>query len=384
MTIRANGQWSVALDSSTPTGKLIPSNSTGNIMTVLRFKATGEPINISKIRLGLTNASSTGVDMTSVSVYDGSTLLASGVFNGAGSPDGSGYNASSTFTLNPVLAIAANSEKVITVKADIASMEPYLPVATAGHSISINYQYNTSNSMNLGTGQSSGVGIAPYSPTTAQTAVMIYRSVPTVSTVALSTNTLSNGTMDLYKFKVTADAKGDIDLVKFTFKIATTNPTTGGPITIKDITLVDVTDTTEVTLNATTTNSSFYADLGSGILDVYTYAAGATWGTATTTRTVGAGQSRTFVLRATLGGTGSGASVTTDLEGDAAAVTSLNAIMSTFDVVEGDASDDFIWSGWSSASHTTTPVGSSVADWTNGYLVSGLPSSNLAAQTLSK
>ncbi|MBU1102213.1 hypothetical protein KJ853_00970, partial [Patescibacteria group bacterium] len=113
-------------------------------------------------------------------------------------------------------------------------------------------------------------------------------------------------------------------------------------------------------------------------------AAGAVWGTATTTRTVSAGSSRTFVLRATLGGTGSGASVTTYLMGDSAAPTSMSANMVTFDLAEADDQDDFIWSDISSASHDTTPVGATIRDWMNGYLVSGLPSSNLAAQTLSK
>ncbi len=370
------------LDSSTPTGKLIAANTTGNIMTVLKFKATSEQINVTKIRLSLNNASSTVTDLSNVYIYDGSTLLGSGVL-GIGSAVGKTANASSTFTLSTPLVIPANGEKVVTIKADIASISTTETVAVSGHQIAIDYYGSAVTTDNIATGMSSGAEIVNYSVTTAQTAAFIYKSVPTVSTVALSTNTLANGTMDLYKFKVAADAKGDIDLIKFTFTIATSNPTTGGPITVKDISLVDVTESAEATLNATTTNTQFYAD-GGGVIEIFTYVPAATWGTATTTRTVSAGSSRTFALRATLAGTGSGASVTTYLMGDSAAPTSLNSGMITYTLAEADAEDDFIWSDVSSASHDTTPVGATISDWTNGYLVSGLPSSNLTAQTLSK
>jgi hypothetical protein len=352
-------------------------------MTVLKFKATSEQINVTKIRLSLNNAYSSGNDLSNVYIYDGSTLLGSGVL-GTGDATGATANASTTYTLTTPLSIPANGEKIVTIKADIAPIYTTNTVADAGHSIAIDYYGSTSTSENVATGVSSGTQIANYSPTTAQTSSYIYKSVPTVSTVALSTNTVNNGTMDLYKFKVAADAKGDIDLLKFTFKIATSNPTTGGPITLKDITLVDVTDSAEATLNATTSGTYFYADASSGIVEEYLYASGATWGTATTTRTVSAGNSRTFALRATIGGTGSGASVTCQLEGDALVPAAMTNAMMTFDNVNADINDDFIWSDISSSSHDTTPVGSSVADWMNGYLVSGLASSNLTAQTLSK
>jgi len=383
-TIAASGQYTVALDASTPTGKLLVGNSTGNIMTVLKFKATSEDIKVTKVRLVLNNASSSANDLSNVYLYDGSTLLGSGPLGVGDAAGATSNNASTTYTLTTPLVIPANGEKVVTIKADVASITTTNTVADAGHLITIDFYGSTSTSENEATGQSSGVSIANFSASTAQTAAYIYKSVPTVSKLALSTNTLANGTMDIYKFRVAADAKGDIDLVKFTFKIATSNPTTGGPITLKDLTVVDVTSSAEATLNATTSNTQFYADQNSGVVEEWLYAAAATWGTATTTRTVSAGTYRDFVLRATIGGTGAGASVTCQLEGDAAAPAAMNSGMLSYDNVESDTNDDFPWSDWSSASHDTTPVDSTVADWTNGYLVSGLPSSNLAAETLSK
>ena len=381
MTIAASGQYTAVLDSSTPTGKLIAANTTGNVMTVLKFYATSEVINVTKIRLALSNASSTGNDLSQVYIYDGSTLLGQGVL-GVGNVTGGLGNASSTFTLATPLVLQPNTNKIVTIKADVAPIYTTNTVATAGHQVAIDYRGSTSTDDNVGTGQSSGASISNFSSTTSQTAAFIFRSVPTVSLVTLPTSTLENGTMAIYKFKVAADAKGDIDLFKFTFKIATTNPTTGGPITVKDVTLVDVTEAGEVTITATTSNTFLYLDYASGIQNFYLYASPGTWGLSTTSRTVSANASRTFELRATLGGTGSGASVTTNLQGDGAAVLAMNSGLMSTTTVDDDVSNDFIWSDWSSSTHTTT-YGTG-GDWTNGYLVSGLPSSNLSAQTVSK
>lgn len=380
MTIAAAGQYSVALDSSTPTGKLIAANTTGNVMTVLKFRATSEQVNVTKIRLSLNNSSSTGNDLSQVYIYDGSTLLGQGVL-GIGDVQGKLANASTTFTLSTPLQIPANTDKLVTIKADISPIYTANTVAHAGRQIAIDYYGSTSSSENVGTGVSSGTQIAGYSPTTAQTAAIIYKSVPTVAAVALPTTTLSNSTMAISKFSVSADAKGDIDLYKFTFKIATSNPTTGGPLVVENLTFVDVTGGLEVTLYASTTK--MYTDI-MNYADIVLLASPGTQSLSTTTRTVSAGTTRTFELRATISGTGAGASLNTQLEGDAAKVADTSGDMWTRDLVEADTNDDFIWSDLSDVDHTATSFAAGVRDYTNGYLVAGLPSSNLAAQILTK
>lgn len=382
MTIAGAGQYSVALDSSTPSGKLIAANTTGNVMTTLKFYATSEQINISKIRLSLTNASSTANDLSQVYIYDGSTLLGQGTL-GTGNAQGGTANASTTFSLSPVLQLMPGVNKVVTIKADIAPISTVNTVATAGHQIAINFYGSTSTSENVGTGVSSGGQVSNYSVTTSQTAASIYRSVPTVAAVALPAGTtLSNGTLAISKFSVSADAKGDIDLYKFTFKIATSNPSTGGPIVVQNLTLVDVTaGQAETILQASTTK--VYTDIVS-YEEIVLLAAPGTQGLATTTRTVSAGTTRTFELRADISGTGAGASITTQLEGDAARVANTAMDMWTRAIVEADTNNDFIWSDLSDPQHTATLFDATVTDYANGYLVSGLPSSNLAPQTLSK
>jgi len=382
MTIASSGQWSAALDSSTPVGKLMAANTTGNVMTVLRFKATAEPINITKLRLSLTNSSSTGIDLTQVYIYDSSILLGQGVFANAvgGTP-----SASSTFTLSTPLQLGVNQEKLITIKADIAPIYTTNTVATAGHKIAINFYGSTLTTENLGVGQSSGQNIANYSSAnapTAQTAAVIYRSVPTVAAVALPNTTLSNSTMAIAKFSVTADAKGDIDLYKVTFKFGTTSGSSGN-LAVASLRMVDVTSSAEVTMHSTTT---LYADV-SPYFEFYINTDGV-YGLATTTRTISAGTTRTFEIRGNVTGVSTGAVLTSQLEGDAIAVVAaptLSGGMWTTTVVDADASNDFIWSDWSqSAQSAVLPSQLAATDYTNGYLVSGLPSSNLSVQTLSK
>ena len=84
-----------------------------------------------------------------------------------------------------------------------------------------------------------------------------------------------------------------------------------------------------------------------------------------------------FELRGTITGSATGASINTQLEGDAAYLAS--GYTGTATAVDADTNDDFIWS-----SHTTATAVPATSDWINGYVVSGLPSTNLSVQILSK
>ena len=377
MTIASAGQYSVALDSSSPVAKLAAANTTGNTMTVLKFSATSEQINVTKIRLSLTSASSTANDLSQVYIYDGSTLLGQGTI-GTGNASGSLATASSTFTLTTPLQVPANTDKIVTIKADIAPIYTSNTVAGAGHAIAVNYYGSTLATENVGTGVSSGQQIAGYSATSAQPLTYIYRSVPTVTRTDVSTTKLTNSTMDLFKFKVAADAKGDIDLYKFVFRIATSVASVG------QLSLVDVTGGVETTLFATTSSVIYLPEAGTAWVDgtsdinMVLLAVPGTWGNASSTRTVPAGTYKEFVLRGVVTGATTAATVLTTLQGDSAYDLTNGTYMFDAVTVDGWTNDDFIWSDRSAASHSI-----STADWTNGFLVSGLPSSNTGSQTLS-
>lgn len=375
MSFDSAGQYSVTLDSSTPASKLAAANTTGNVITTLRFKATAEQISVDKITLALYSPSSTTRDLTSIGIYDGSTPLVTG-FLGVGNATGlTSANATTTFTLSTPLVIPANQEKVVTIKADIAPITQDNTVATAGHRIIIAYYDTDSDTTNGGTG-ASGTRIAGFSAYTGAghipgNSTYIYKSVPTVSSVALASTKLAAGNgLALFKFKVAADVKGDIDLYKVTFRISTTSTAT---MYINNLTLYDVTDAAEVEVGDTDS-----ADVVSNSTDQNVILE---LNETDTPRTIAANSYRTFELRGDVSGSvSSGSTCSTTLMGDAQFPAIVTTHMTTAQGVDDETGshDDFIWSDWSAAGHSVN-----TSDWTNGYLVSGLPSSSMSAVVLS-
>ena len=108
---------------------------------------------------------------------------------------------------------------------------------------------------------------------------------------------------------------------------------------------------------------------------------------ATTTMQVPAGTTRYFEARVTMSNVdATGDSISVQLQGDAAfPVTHQNTIgsqsgdMSSFAGVAGVTNDDFVWTP-----NSTTTVDITANDFTNGFGLLGLSSSNMTPQSLSK
>ena len=164
----------------------------------------------------------------------------------------------------------------------------------------------------------------------------VRKSVPVF---AKTTSGLSNAVVagsGLYRFTVTADQAGSIELYKVTFNIATTGTSFSG------FELHDV--------------ANLGTALGVTSLNVGTTIASTTFAGAA--QEIGAGSTKTYELRATtVTGWDTNDSITIDIEEDSAAVTN-----NTVNVqAEGY---DLVWSDKSASSHGLTTT-----DWTNGYLV---------------
>jgi len=221
-------------------------------------------------------------------------------------------------------------------------------------------------------GKQSGAGALEFAGATTPTGLthLVYKGYPKFEKMAVSTNKLSNGTMDLYKFKVTA-VNSDISLWKFTFDISTT------VAVVSNLYVYDVTDASnDLVLNAT-----------AGDADTKVWATvGSDWtgsGITGTQVTVSKTTPRTFVLRGNVASAGTGASVSVRVAGDSvlikeAAGTATVPGMNTAVLIDGGTEDDFIWSDRNAGGHTVSTV-----DWTNGYLVSGLSSLSTSAETVS-
>jgi hypothetical protein len=167
-------------------------------------------------------------------------------------------------------------------------------------------------------------------------------SVPKFAKQSLSTSLLSNGEQDLYKFTVSADAKGPVEIRKLTFTVATTG------VTITGFYLRDVSKSTDV-------NASTAAEVGASN-KVVIYPGGIL--ASNSVEQIAAGGSITYVLRGTVAGVASSEtdSVTITFTEDSSAVANQSSAALT--------SSNLVWSDVSATSHTTV-----TADWTNGYLL---------------
>lgn len=198
----------------------------------------------------------------------------------------------------------------------------------------------------------------------------VYKAYPVFAKKSLATadTKLVNGTRNLFTYQISA-VNGDISLYGFTFDVATTTAS----LTASTLYLYDVTDANEVQVNITGGTGTYFAT-------------GAVWQTVGTDWTtsysgskmvVSVAKPRTYMVRGNVAGATTGAAVTVGMAGDSAGLTGVATNMLTAANVDSQSNDDFIWSDQSNDAHSSTS-----ADWTNGFLVSGLSSTTSTLETV--
>ena len=248
---------------------------------------------------------------------------------------------------------------VLTLKAQLATIGTGYN-GTAGHYVG--YKINAAADV-VAKGDLTGSASYEYlSGTVAGNTHYMYKGYPVFARTNL-TNNLTNGTNDLFKFTVSA-VNNDIALYGFTFDVATTG------VDVTNFYLYDVTGT-EKQINDTAGNPTVTGFVWQTV--------GSDWTTNYASRevTVAKNATRTFLVRANVTGASSGDSVSVKMAGDNAHLAGAT-LMATAANVYADANNDFIWTDKSLGSHAYT-----TADWTNGYLVEGLPSTSSTAQVIS-
>ncbi len=371
----AGGTVEVSVDPGTQSAKHYAAGTTGvNLGTFRFYVSSSEDVEVDKLTLTQNytdTVSSSYKDFDVLNLYYGSTLVGSAV------PTSTtvyfdlidkGFVAKSTDTNGALL----------TVKGNLSSIGPSQNVTTGGHLIGFKIASGHVTAKGSLTGSTS-VAYASSFPVTANTHIM-YKSVPTVQVCSGSTDDasncktpstlLSNGSNDLIRFRVTANT-GDVGLYKFTFDITTTTAT------VTNVELLDVSETNEVSLYSASINQTNNIAFVEALFD--TDSSGT--GSGGEERTVASGQSKYFVLRGTVTGATTGASVSTRLGGDSGSLYngSVGLPMEEASTVDALAHDDFIWSDRSAGSHST-----STNSWTNGYLVTGLNSASSTPTVVAK
>ena len=338
------GTLVVSSSPSTPAYAIAAAGTTGNTVSVIRFHAANEGVNLSRLGLVLSSASSSSSDLVQVSVWDGATQVGTAVFTGT-----SKY-ATSTFA-TPV-SLPKDADKDLTIKVDFAQIGiGYTGVE--GDLIKVDADTNGTNTQ--GTGVSSGV-TTNATGTSSSAGVRLFKSFPTFALGSIGTTGVADG--KLMRFTVTANSNGGIGLDQFKFAIATTS------VSMTNINLFGYTDAGYSSpISGFTSGQIQTSNIASVTGGAFTISPSAVIN-------IPAGTTYYFELRGSAAASQTTYSVTTTLNGDAA----YPVIATNMDTVANiaTAGGNLIWSP-----NATTTVLATANDWTNGYGVVGLPSSGL-------
>ncbi len=409
MTIKTAGSFTVVKDTSAPTAALVLSGRTDVPMNVLKFSAVDEAVNIEDITLTYSSSTASSSDFLKVTLWDGATKIGEAVW--------AGTNQNATSTLTQPFVVAKDSDKLLTIKADLASIST-VASTTAGRLIAIDYNGISSST---GVGQSSGVRLGSSSGSnTAGASMQIMKTFPTLAKLSVPSTSIPQTNAILYRFSVTADAAGPISLYKLTFQVSSSSVSAtssnfnvyaytdssfsakaydNNPTAAANVDCVSQTNL-DTNTNCTTVVAATAGGGNSSSSDVVWFF-GPSGNVASTTEgvVVPAGSTYYFELRGdiTNPNSGTGNTLQVSLLGDAtrpvrsaAVATPLATAVGGFhDSARGylstaaqaasqSANNDFIWSP-----NSTTTSATSTTDWTNGFLVPGLPSTNMSANTFS-
>lgn len=398
MTVVVSGSLTSSVDGSSPVSSIV-IGGTSNYTTLAAFKfsAVGEAQTITKLTFTMDNATLSG--SAGYSSMD-KMKISFPTKTGTDSRELSVYSARTTFDGLDMYA-PKDSSAVVTVSGTAKKIGfggIFHGTLTVGlDTTGDDTAYFSSVGETSGTTLDGGDVSDQFG-----SAMILYNTIPTVTAANPSgSGTIQPGSViDLYKFKVTADAAGEIAIKRFTFTVFVTDASTTSPSSADlsnftflrdgmDITgyaqITDITTATPVTLEDTNyieNNISAKVQVAFGDTPA-----------GDTEQVVSAGQTVTYTLRA-LCGTGftTTDAISTSMNYDSAnqgidhtylADTDMDPAvedvigLSTTGTHTGDAYN-FIWSDRSTLFHNatfseTTSTASSSGDWTNSYLVKNFP-----------
>lgn len=362
MSLQTSGSLTVADDAANPTADLVVAGSTKVTVGELRLTATNEALDLTSISFRVNGVNSgTQVDeISKLYLYDGATQVSSLT------PTTTGTTATSTFSITPGsfrIEPGSNGKK-LTVKADFPAIETNSP-AQSGRGFSLQVFQDAYSAK----GASSGTNIAAGSKsgTFAGNQFHLFKSMPSVTVVNLSSSTLNNGTdVELFKFNLTADSNGDIGFYKAAFDVATNTASitsfkvheynSDGSTGQVDLTANGARGVDEAIVNGETSNSgthrvNFLVDTGTdGVASGGEY------------RIIAAGATKQYKLTANITNAVSGSSVSTRLVSDGGFPGTYPDQASD---VDSDRWDSFIWSDLNYGNNSTTATKTN--EWFNGY-----------------
>lgn len=409
LTSAASGTLTIETDGN-PASAIVLAGSVGNVFTYLRLSAKYEDLKLNQITLGVfdggygfsaaADAGNEYKDVKNVAIYDGTTKVGEGSISSA-----TGRTFYFNTATSDTLIIPKGGSKTLTIKADMSTVDPDTDNSPGTNSsdIKIYIVGNAAGIKSTGTASNSEITSTYEIYRDATSSAMILRSSKPIVQFSSTADRLgaaadlTNGSVNLFNFKITADSSGgEVLLYRTTFVFATS----GAGMTLTDVLVRDAngntikTASTPTDLNADS-NSEYYLTATFNNPDV-------SLGDADEAIKIASGQSKTFYVWGTISGAGTGENFSTFLVGDTASTSATvnvnnaanqatygsgDALGFGFKVPAADFTSDvsnFIWSdnyrqkSISAASSTDATTGVSVTNatgtpmWYNGHLVPGL------------
>ncbi len=334
-------------DASSPVASIVYDNQTATTAT-FKFASVTSAYNITNVTLTVTDATA----VSSVSLYDGTTLIATAP-----------YGASSVTFAGLAWNVPANQNKVLTVKLVLGTVG--VGAGTTGSALT------TAISAFTAVNNSTGVS-ATGSGTPTGLILNAFAAIPTITSVALQSNSLLNTVnRPLLRFTMTGNG-GDIAWNLLTFKVSKDAGAKVGTDATTGVTLWDVTGGGNTSVGGVFTNGTLVFDATSALCN--NDAATCDIKFVPTAEQIVSG-AKTYELRATITlSTTAGDYVTVTLDNDlSSVVASTTAAL----ILSGDTDAPISWSDLSAASHAVT-----TSDWTSDFGIKNLPVSDTLTSPL--
>lgn len=390
LTSRASGTL-IAETEGNPSSAIVLAGTTGNVFSNVNLSAKYEDLRVDQLVVWVGNGeydfdteeTDYYNDVSNVALYDGTTKLKE-----ASIPSTNKYTFE--FDVDDII-IPKGGSKTITIKADMSTIDPDTNNAPGSGSSDLKIGFGGTDGIKT-TGVSSNTEITGTNEDyrSSSSSAMVLRvskpivTLPTADNRLGAASSLTNGSVVIFAYKVTADASGgDVLLYRNTFVVATS----GTGMSVDNLRIVDEDGNT---VGAASTPTDCTSDGAYEYWDTFTFNNpdfDVTGCTNTEALKVTAGTSETYKVYATIAGAASGESFTTFLVGDTAS-TSKGGVNVTNSANEGGISwqapngdlgnmarGNFIWSdNYQNKSMTGTGGNNvtSTAQWYNGHLVTGL------------
>jgi hypothetical protein len=328
---------------------------TESTLAKFRFTASNEDMTINKIQFLVTTSSSSTATSTAVAdevptikLYDGSTLVATGIVQNSGDEAGIVKFENLGWTIGKDL------NKTLTVKGALNSI---VGGADTGASVYVAVHGSNFEAQGASAKDTSIVGAVGNQK-------VVYKTKPTL-TISSPASTLTTGEVKVLKFRVAADSKEQVSWKKMQFKVSMTGATVTAATT-SNVKVRDVASASDLTLATAFSNTSATASASVAITGGNT---GYVTVFLSSAQDVAAGSYKDYELTLTFAnlaaGTESASAVVSAYRQE---TTALGA--TSFDNLEdslgtaADGTPSFAWSDNSVVGHTE-----STSDWANGVFV---------------